>query len=85
MGGEGAFGLNVRLLESADGSHRGGDVAEHVGLPVSIRVQRVARLLPLDLQYDERASAKSPIPAGNSGIRCACRHALLALPCSSAR
>ena len=49
MGGEPPLGVDVRLLEPADGPLCGIDVAQNVGLLVSGRVQRVVRLLPLDL------------------------------------
>ena len=53
MGGEGASGRDVRLLEPTDGELRGRDMAQNVGLPVSGRVQRMVRLLPRLLQRDE--------------------------------
>ena len=54
MGGKGASGRHVRMLEPADGLFRRDNVVQNAGLPVRGRVQRVVRLLPLDLQHDER-------------------------------
>ena len=51
---ETALGLDVRLLEPADGELRGSDVFQNIGLLASVRVQRVVRLMPRLLQCNER-------------------------------
>ena len=56
MRGETARGLDVRLLEPADGLLRGSNAPQNIGLLVPVGVQRVIRLLPLDLQHDEHVS-----------------------------
>ena len=41
MGDKAALGLDIRLLEPADGEICSNDVVQNVGLPVGVRVQRV--------------------------------------------
>lgn len=76
------LGVCVRLLELANGGIRGCDVFQNIGLLVSVRVQRVVRLLRLP-QGDERLGEVSDFQRKlPHGLPLQTR--ILARPCSCA-